>query len=105
MCSVTFSAAYLKVFSTDPKLGFLSGADALVRTAGTVTDPVKGAEMIRQAAIWRFDAIVALGFVALVFLIVAGSVFEWYRLLRGTKRIVLNESEYVPLAQVEPSSV
>jgi carbon starvation protein len=105
MCLVTFSAAYLKVFSADPKLGFLSGADALVRTAGTITDPVKAAEVARQAAIWRFDAIVALAFVALVLLIVAGSVFEWCRLLSGTRQIVLNESPYVPLTRAESSSV
>src|SRR5437764_4900887 len=33
MCAVTFSAAYYKIWSADPRLGFLSGADSLVRTA------------------------------------------------------------------------
>src|SRR6185503_2883209 len=53
MCTVTFSAAYLKIFSSDPKLGFLSGAEALNKTASTMTDAVKGAELTRQAGIWR----------------------------------------------------
>ena len=50
MCVVTFSAAYLKIFSPDPKLGFLSGAEALDKTASTLTDVAKAAEMTRQAA-------------------------------------------------------
>src|SRR5436190_12688268 len=66
MCAVTFSAAYLKIFSADPKLGFLSGAEALNKTASTMADGARAAELTRQATIWRFDAIVAFGFVALV---------------------------------------
>src|SRR3954447_24247677 len=104
MVAVTFSAAYLKIFSADPKLGFLSGADSLTRTAATLPDPAKAAEMVRQAAIWRFDAFVAFAFVALVFLIAAGSAWEWWKLLRGTKRIVLHESEFIPLSRVESAS-
>jgi carbon starvation protein len=105
MCVVTFSAAYLKILSPDPRLGFLSGADSLNRAASTMADAAKAAEMTRQAAIWRFDALVAFGFVLLVFLIAAGSAREWWRLLRGTKRIVLHESEFVPLARAESTGV
>jgi carbon starvation protein len=105
MCAVTFSAAYLKIFSADPKLGFLSGAEALNKTASTMADGARAAELTRQATIWRFDALVAFGFVALVCLIAAGSALEWWRLLRGSKRIVLHESEFVPLASAESSGV
>ena len=105
MCVVTFSAAYLKILSPDPRLGFLSGADSLNRAASTMADAAKAAEMTRQAAIRRFDALVAFGFVLLVFLIAAGSAREWWRLLRGTKRIVLHESEFVPLARAESTGV
>jgi carbon starvation protein len=105
MCTVTFSAAYLKIFSADPRLGFLSGAESLVRTAATIGDATKAAEMTRQAAIWRFDALVAFGFVTLVILIAAGSAWEWWKLLRGSKRIVLHESEFIPLSRAESTSV
>jgi carbon starvation protein len=105
MVAVTFSAAYLKIFSADPKLGFLSGADSLTRTAATLSDPTKAAEAFRQAAIWRFDAVVAFAFVALVFLIAAGSAWEWWKLLRCTKPIVLHESEFIPLSRVESGGV
>jgi carbon starvation protein len=105
MCAVTFSAAYLKIFSPDPRLGFLSGAEALDKTASTLADPTKAAEMTRQAGIWRFDAMVALGFVVLVLLIAAGSAREWWRLLKGSRPIILNEGEFVPLTRVESGGV
>jgi len=102
MCIVTFSAGYLKVFSDDPKIGFLSGAQSLLQNAESMSDAAKAANMIRQAAVWRFDAVVALAFLALVFLIVAGCAREWWRMLRGTKRIVLHESEFVPVGAINP---
>ncbi len=100
MCAVTFSAGYLKIFSSDPRLGFLSGAGALMEKAGALGGE-KAAEMIRQAAVWRVDAAVAGSFLLLVLLIVAGSAVQWWQLLRGTRPVVLCESEFIPLSQVE----
>jgi carbon starvation protein len=101
MCLVTFSAGYLKVFSPDPKIGFLSGAQSLQNAADSMTDLAKASDAIRQAAVWRLDAIVALSFLLLVFLIVAGCAREWWHLLRGTKRVVLHESEFVAVSALE----
>jgi carbon starvation protein len=101
MCAVTFSAGYLKIFSSDPRLGFLSGAQQLLGQAATITDPVKAADLARQATIWRFDAFVAVFFLGLVLLIVLGSARQWWQLLRGTKRVVLHESEFVPLTPAQ----
>jgi carbon starvation protein len=101
MCAVTFSAGYLKVFSADPKLGFLSGARSFVAEAAEVVDPSKTAGLMRQAAVWRFDALVALFFLVLVLLIVLGSARQWWQLLRGSKRVVLHESEFVSISAAQ----
>ena len=101
MCAVTFSAGYLKVFSADPKLGFLSGAQSLLREATAIVDPAKAAELARQASVWRFDALVAVFFLVLVLMIVLGSARQWWRLLRGSKPVILYESEFVPITAAQ----
>src|SRR6266567_2216192 len=101
MCAVTFSAGYLKIFSVDPKLGFLTGAQSLTEQAAALADPYKAAELIRQASVWRFDALVAASFLVLVLLIVLGSAIQWWQLVRRTKPVVLRESEFVQISQLE----
>src|SRR5213592_1031433 len=101
MCAVTFSAGYLKVFSPDPRLGFLSGARSLLGEAGGLADSTKAAEFARQANVWRFDALVAVFFLVLVLLIVLRSARQWWQMLRGTKRVVLHESEFVPITAAQ----
>jgi carbon starvation protein len=101
MCAVTFSAGYLKVFSSDPRLGFLSGARSLLREASGIADTTKAAELVRQAGVWRFDALVAVFFLVLVAAIVFGSARQWLQLIRGTKRVVLHESEFVQISPAQ----
>ena len=101
MCAVTFSAGYLKVFSPDPRLGFLSGARSLVDRALTMSDTAKAAELVRQAGVWRFDAFVAIFFLVLVAAIVIGSARQWWQLIRGNRRIVLHENEFVPITPAQ----
>jgi carbon starvation protein len=105
MCAVTFLAGYLKIFSSDPRVGFLSGAQSLFAQAGSMADPAKAAELTRQATVWRFDALVGAIFLTLVLLIVLGSARQWWQLIRGTKRVVLHESEFVPLSAISRASV
>jgi carbon starvation protein len=101
MCAVTFSAGYLKIFSPDPRLGFLSGARSLFREAASLADPAKVAELTRQANVWRFNALVAVFFLVLVLMIVLGSARQWWRLLRGRKPLILYESEFVPISAAQ----
>jgi carbon starvation protein len=104
MCVVTFSAGYLKIFSADPKLGFLSGAQSFLQQAARTADAQKAAALVRQAGVWQFDAVVAGSFLVLVLLIVLGSATQWWQLIRGRKPIVLHESEFVFLTQLETAS-
>jgi carbon starvation protein len=101
MFAVTFSAGYLKVFSSDPRLGFLSGARSLLDQASRVADADKAAELVRQAGVWRFDALVAVFFLVLVAAIVLGSARQWWQLIRGRKRMVLHENEFVPITPAQ----
>jgi len=101
MCAVTFSAGYLKIFSPDPRLGFLSGARSLFREAASLADRAKVAELARQANVWRFNALVAVFFLVLVLMIVLGSARQWWRLLRGRKPLILYESEFVPISAAQ----
>jgi carbon starvation protein len=100
MCAVTFSAGYMKIFSADPRIGFLSGARSLVENGAGIANSTKGVDLARQAAVWRFDAAVAGFFLLLVLLIVIGSAAQWFRLATGSKRVELHESEFVSLAEV-----
>jgi carbon starvation protein len=105
MCAVTFSAGYLKIFSADPRLGFLSGARSLTEQATALTDSQKAVDLLRQASVWRFDAVVAGFFLVLVLLIVLGSARQWWQLIRGTQSVVLHESEFVDIGQVRVAGI
>jgi hypothetical protein len=45
--------------------------------------------------------LMAVFFLVLVLLIVLGSARQWWQLLRGTKRVVLHESEFVPISAAQ----
>jgi hypothetical protein len=44
---------------------------------------------------------VAIFFLVLVLLIAIGSARQWWQLLRGTRRVVLHESEFVPITSAQ----
>jgi carbon starvation protein len=101
MTVVTFSAGYLKIFSSDPRLGFLSGANWFRQQAAQLSDPEKAQGLIRQASVWRLDAAVAAFFLLLVALIVIGSARQWYQVVRGRKPTVLTETKFIPVSSLQ----
>lgn len=98
LASVTFTAGYQKIYSPDPKLGFL----ALIKSmqdkiaAGAPADKI--AEMHRVIFNNEVDVAVTAAFLVFVAVIILGCAFEWIKLLRGKKAVQLRESPYVALA-------
>ena len=87
---VTMTAGFQKVFSPDPKLGFLAHARSL---AGS-TDASAAQLMFND----RLDAYVALLFMSVVTLVVLASTREWYLVLSGRKRAAVREAPFVTSA-------
>jgi carbon starvation protein len=87
LAAATLTAGWQKVFSSDPKLGFLSHAQSLVSTPGPNT-----ARMIFND---RLDAGLALFFMAIVVVVILASAREWYLIASRRKAPVVNEAPFV----------
>lgn len=92
LIAVTMTAGYQKVFSADPKLGFLSHAASLATSA----DP-NAARLIFND---RLNAVIALFFMAVVAMLVFTSAREWWFVLSKRKPAVVHETPFVPTALV-----
>ena len=108
LLSVTFTAGIQKVWHSDARIGFISGANAAeVRRAQLFaalpmqTAPEFAAknkdvvQLQKQVFNLRLDAFVAIGFLVLVSIIILMSLREWFLLLSRRKPAVLRESEPV----------
>jgi len=84
---VTMSAGAAKVWSADPKLGFLSHArtiEAAVAAGKLPAGAKSAAEAARMVLNDRLDAGVALFFMVAVLVILAASIAEWVKVWQGT---------------------
>ncbi|HEX6911920.1 MAG TPA: carbon starvation CstA family protein [Longimicrobium sp.] len=99
LAAVTFTAGWQKVFSPDPKLGFLAQANGIAARLAAGELPA-GAQTVDAAQRMMFnarlDAVVALVFMAVALLVIAVSVREWILLVRKRKQAVMHEAPFVP---------
>ena len=108
LLSVTFTAGIQKVWHSDSKIGFYSGAKAaelkLAQLLATLPDrsaPEFAAQnkeitqLGKQVFNQRLDALVAIAFLVLVSIVVLISLREWLSLISRRKPAVLHESEPV----------
>jgi carbon starvation protein len=97
----TLTAGWMKIFSADPKIGFLAHA-ALLNTnlaAGTLPPGLKSAaDAARVVFNDRLDAAVAGFFVLAVVVILADSIKEWVWVLSGKTKAVSSETPFVQSA-------
>ncbi|HEU0016564.1 MAG TPA: carbon starvation CstA family protein [Longimicrobium sp.] len=99
LAAVTFTAGWQKVFSPDPRLGFLSAARGIQGRLAAGELPA-GATSIEAARKMLFnnqlDAGVALVFMAVAALVILVSLREWVMLIRKRKPAVMSETPFVP---------
>ncbi|HYP07129.1 MAG TPA: carbon starvation CstA family protein [Bryobacteraceae bacterium] len=94
---VTFTASYQKIFSDQPRIGFLAQAEQL--EAALASGKVAAAQVAAtntQIFNARLDAVLCAIFVVLVTLILVDSVRIWAGVLRGVRDARLNETPFVP---------
>ena len=97
LLAITMTAGWMKIFSVDPRLGFLSAAlDFKQRIAGGGS-AVQLAEWRSLAFSNQVDAVVTGTFLVLVALVVLASARVWVQLLAGRRAVDLHEEPYVPL--------
>jgi carbon starvation protein len=99
LATVTFTAGFQKVFSPEPKLGFLSHARMIEARLAAGQLPA-GAKTIEAAERMlfndRLNAVVALIFMAVVILVIAAAMREWLLVLSKRKPAVMHEAPFVP---------
>jgi carbon starvation protein len=98
---VTMSAGWAKLFSPQPRLGFLAHARMLqdARSAGTLPAGVKNVSDLGQLIANDYlDAAVAAFFLVSVVVILADSAREWWAVLSGDKKPRSTEVPFQPRA-------
>jgi len=97
LVTVTFSAGWDKIFSPEPRIGFLAHAAALDKAiaAGKIA-AAKLAETRAVAFNERLDAVVCSIFLILVTIILLDSLRVWAGLLRHTRPAISSETPFIP---------
>ena len=99
---ITMTGSYQKIFSANPRIGFLAYANALAAqiTAGKIPAARIG-EMQRVIFNQRLDAGVTAVLAAMISVLLVEALVHWYAILRQTKRPVLSETKYVATQYAE----
>src|SRR5204862_7987735 len=84
---VTMTAGSQKVFSADPRLGFLAHAASLAGSANPDTE--------RLISNDRLNTFVALLFITIVTVLIVTSLREWWLVLSRRQPVVVHEAPYV----------
>jgi carbon starvation protein len=91
---ITFTASWYKVFSPDPRIGFLSHARQLSDQAALYPD--RAAELSRLIFNDRLDAVVTIALIVMVVLVIGEAARKWVGVVSGRREAVLSEAPFVP---------
>jgi len=96
LVTVTMTASYEKIFSADPRLGFLAAANQMAaRIAAGGVPAEKLAEIGRLIFNQRLDAAVTAALALMVLVLVVEALFEWIRIWNSPSAAVPHEAPYV----------
>ena len=96
---ITMTAGYQKIFSPDPRLGFLARANLYETTlaAGNLPPGIASAEVAQRFILNdRIDTAVTAFFMISVIIIITASVREWYKVVSGRMPAVSTEHPFEP---------
>jgi carbon starvation protein len=99
---ITMTASYQKIFSANPRIGFLSYANALAAQIAAGKIPAaKIMETQRVIFNQRLDAAVTAVLAAMILVLIVEAVPRWWSILRKDKAAILHETPYVATQWVE----
>jgi len=96
LVTVTFTAAWQKIFSPAPRIGFLAQAgqlEAALSSGGVASTNVAQTQTLIFNA--RLDAVVCAVFLVLVAVVLIDSVRVWFGILRGSRESIVLEAPFV----------
>jgi carbon starvation protein len=96
LVTVTMTASYQKIFSPNPRIGFLSGANEFAaQIASGAVPAAKVAETHRLMFNLRLDAFVTSILALMILLLIVEALAQWYAILSKRQEALLRESPYV----------
>lgn len=98
LCVTTLTAAFMKLFSSVPSIGFLAHAKIFQEAIDKeeVLPPASDMDVMRQIVFNdRLDAVITVIFIAVVILLILDSFRVWYNILVKKKKMKLHETPFV----------
>jgi carbon starvation protein len=96
LVAITMTASYQKIFSANPRIGFLSQANVLAAQIASGAIPAEKITVTHRLIFNnRLDAAVTAALAAMILVLIVEALGEWIAILSGRKAAVLHESPYV----------
>jgi carbon starvation protein len=99
LVTITMTASWQKIFHPNPRIGFISAANAMgAQIAAGKIPPEKIVETQRLIFNQRLDAVVTAILTAMILVLLVEAVIQWAALLSKRRESVLHETPYVASA-------